>query len=243
MRDINDELLEAFGEWDKNILRKFAETKDEGTLHNYSAPFVTGVAVHELTKKNILYIGQEARDLWRYKEKTLKEVQSEYSLRYIDAQIDATNNNKHNPYKKSASPFWEFYRSFPETHFLIWTNIDKLHGYNSNKKTIRLSLEERLQLNKQYGIENNTILQNEIEIIAPSAIIFVTGPRYYESMANAFGIDKNILYEYRPTSINPVNEVGNILALKQKAFWTYHPKYLRLSGKFDTVIESILEQL
>ena len=126
---------------------------------------------------------------------------------------------------------------------LCWNNVDKLHRYKDKESTTTtetLTVEYEKQLSAQYGADCKSLLQREIEIVKPDAVVFLTGPNYRVTMCTAFGMPDNALDADRPTKTNICSEISKILNLDMPVFWTYHPGYLsRNSGFMANAIETI----
>lgn len=78
------------------------------------------------------------------------------------------------------------------------------------------------------AFENNFILREEIKILAPDSLIFLTGPSYDEYIKLTF--PKAIFKEYPEYEINQVSIIENIPDVK-KALRIYHPGFHSRKGK------------
>lgn len=117
-----------------------------------------------------------------------------------------------------------------------------MHGLVDGK-TKRLSCEIEKKLNGVVLSNNRTLFQNEVSILKPNAVIFITGPYYQVSMAESLKIDSNILLEHKPTVLNPCVDISEVVSEKQRVLWTYHPTFLRRRKIFDSTIEIIRKWL
>ncbi len=146
------------------------------------------------------------------------------------------------------SPFWRAYRkiraSFDtgvegiETN-VLWTNLYRCS--NGGKSWYGNTTTDDRQLVEQalYGF-----LLREIEILAPTGIVFFTGPRYDEYLKASINgeiIDSPV--DERFTT----RELARVCINKKSvpAFRTYHPNYLqRAKGvKYREVIDLIIDKL
>ena len=120
------------------------------------------------------------------------------------------------------SPFWSAAHHLhrrvnpgaPDRGFL-WSNLVKVdcnqHRPNRDLEDFVASLE---------------LLQREIEITEPQAVVFFTGPAYEERLRSSFpGVAAESLDEHH---LSRLEHPG----LPKASFRTYHPKYLRLSGRW-----------
>ena len=84
------------------------------------------------------------------------------------------------------------------------------------------------------------MLENEIDIVKPDMVLFVTGPNYKESMEYQLSNYKEIFGDNIPNINKEDNEIvdGNEKD-GIKYFWTYHPVYLSRIKMKDKVIEAL----
>ena len=129
-----------------------------------------------------------------------------------------------------SSPFWNVIRKFEtaltgNTFSSAWLNINRY-----DQGGARPSWSNQCILS-----ELDFLLFEELKLLSPDIVIFFTGPHY----------DKRII-DLMEATFSPVNnltlrQLGNIHSEKINTaiFRTYHPKYLRLSGLEEKVIEEI----
>lgn len=238
VKEINEELLDAFTDWYNNVALKVTPPMN----YTFSRPFIGGVCDNSgAGKKNIMIVGQEARDLKDY-GKSLKEYQM-WSISFLSSQLEKREHLENKECKKLSSPFWEFIRKIKCYFFdynIYWTNIDKLHLI-SKGKTERLEEECEKVLNNKYS-NDKSIFEMEIEIIKPAVIIFLTGPKYYQTMEYALGTsfdDKPMLTKNQSKPIVNITDKLKKYSYVESAFWTYHPNYLNMKKEIDNVIDHI----
>ena len=224
-------MRKLYEDWQSNILEPFLSNNKD---HQYSNVFVPGIP-STFTQPNgkIMIIGQMTNNYGIYGTETLEELEH-FSRIYLERQAYGRVND----WKYNSSPFWQFFRQLKQEGFdLIWNNVDKVHKI-INGKTIWLSEKDELALNGRYGSENKSLLEREIEMISPTAIIFITGPNYAYSMATSFDLPKSSLYNIRPTKAKSLVNIKDYLGLSVPAFWTYHPNYLNRTYKSHTNVEN-----
>ena len=235
VKEINEELLDAFTDWYNKVALKVTPPMN----YTFSRPFIGGVCDNSgAGKKNIMIVGQEARDLKDY-GKSLKEYQM-WSISFLSSQLEKREHLENKECKKLSSPFWEFIRKIKCYFFDYWTNIDKLHLI-SKGKTERLEEECEKVLNNKYS-NDKSIFEMEIEIIKPAVIIFLTGPDYYKTMGYALGTsfdDKPMLTKNQSKPIVNITDKLREYSYVESAFWTYHPNYLNMNNKIHNVIDHI----
>lgn len=238
VKDINKELLNAFTDWYNDVVLQVSSPMN----YTFSRPFIGGVCDNfGAEKKTIMIVGQEARNLTDY-GKTLKEYQM-WSISFLSSQLEKIEHLENKEYKKLSSPFWKFIRKIKRYFFdynIYWTNIDKLHLI-SKGKTKRLKEECEKVLNEKY-LNDKSIFEMEIEIIKPAVIIFLTGPKYHQTMEYALGTsfdDKPMLTKNQSKPIVNITDKFKKYSYVKSAFWTYHPKFLSMRKGIDNVIDYI----
>jgi len=241
MKQINIELLALQKDWLSKVVEPFIT---KGYDEQFSRPFHFGVSEQlDREKKLVMIVGQEADCFWRYEDndKTPDYIQ-QWCIGYFDKQIFKTPFPEYDQFNHSA--FWRFFRMLHQEGFeLCWNNVDKLHRYQdkgATNATETLTAEYEKQLSIQYGEDSKSLLQREIELVQPDAIVFLTGPNYRVTMGTAFGLSDTMLDLFAPTKSNVCSEISKILNLDIPVFWTYHPGYLsKNSGFMDQVISFI----
>lgn len=183
-------------------------------------------------KPLLMYVGQEC--LHCNKEKTQAWIREYQNVQRTKKRIttDWFDNGT------NRSPFWNFYRRMSALGFnVLWNNLDKFHPTDSQ----RLSCEDGVRLNSPYDNDNLSVLQREIELLKPQAVVFVIGNgKYTASLASSFSVSEEELKKYEPNSQEFVSEISSVLGLQNTiAFWTYHPAFLQRSGKYREVIAII----
>lgn len=229
---------EMYHEWKTKIFEPYKQTQNET---QYSDIFCLGVTSDYDERKNtIMIIGQEPNNYGYYDDGSTLESLIEWPQKYMDRQLLGEENGK----KNNSSPFWKLFREYYKQGFnVVWNNLDKVHKY-VNEKTTALSEEEEISFNAGFGQGNKSLLLQEIELIRPDVIVFITGPNYNVSMASSLGIDRDILVRnYAPSSDRFITNISDIVQLGVPTYWTYHPKYLNMKHSIREVVETSLSTL
>lgn len=202
--------------------------------NGYSAMFRMGFPDEYIDSERplLMYVGQEDLNGDEYKT---QEWVRKYQLVQLKENNDILPNEKVN-----GSPFWKLCRDLRDMGYnCLWNNLDKL--LKADHKT-HISAEEAAGFNAAYGVDRKSVLQREIELLKPNAIIFAIGPRwkYIKSLASSFSIDVSLLYPYKPTRKSCVNDISSVLCLQDTVvLWMYHPNYLSRGGLKDEALQKI----
>lgn len=163
-----------------------------------------------------------------------------------------TTNDEDEIYLKKHS-FFLFLIALSKKYNVCWNNLDKIHytaeidvvDYNNGKlkkkeKAVTLYVKDEKILFGQQIDNGKTLLENEIDIIKPDMVLFVTGPNYKESMEYQLSNYKEIFGDNIPNINKEDNEIvdGNEID-GIKYYWTYHPVYLSRIKMTDKVIEAL----
>lgn len=210
-----------------------------------SCPFYMGVTEdYALRTKSsrVMIIGQEARHYGTWKDNrsdsnyTPTESQ-EWAIDYLLYQIKTPNTASHFEINNNKSRFWQAFRKLNRNDINVcWNNMDKVYysrGNSDYKGTLTYEGEEYLSAPFGVGDYKKSLLQREIEIVEPDALLFITGPTYYVSMAAAFGLPPQQLYGRLNTS-NKIVDITSDLNIDIPAYWTYHPanRYVNSAEEF-----------
>lgn len=260
LEKINEKLLKANIDWIDNKLLSFYLSKDMNEkgcclINNIeyflAYPFCCGVTEHYCQDKpKMVLFGQEyhgSKALKLNDDKTFDfESHEGYSPKgYQDWAIKHTKNMLLKP----KYFFWQYIKSLTENFSICWNNLDKVYLGEKDKneylKNGKLTYDAEKVLSARYeakGYESNSsctttnrsLIEREIQILSPDIVVFLVGPYYDLSLATAFGLDRESLYEYRPSLANSVRDISNVIKLKNNTgkditvLWTYHPRSLQL---------------
>lgn len=264
--------------------------KDES--YEISCPFCMGLTEEyiESGKTKIMIIGQAARALgywskhWKDKSADVDDLYNDaddskegyyppkrmqkWANEYLTVQLSGHGTQKIN-YNRSA--FWAFFRQLKKRNdaSLCWDDIDKVHFICSSddKSEKALKYKDEVYLSAKYGDDKLSLLQREIEIANPGAVIFAIGPTYALSADVALGIsgfdytnmqenrlskrlaEVSKLFKDYPNKNNCVvqnedmqNAVRKLLRREDAAvLWTYHPSALKRLKLLDEAVDKISE--
>ena len=123
--------------------------------------------------------------------------------------------------------------------YFVWAEIKK---FSYHKKTNSKNKAPRTQLNKE--VQNLidakfNILEDEIRIINPNIVLFLTGHRYDNYIkAQLDGVDFKAVKGYKEKQFARVEHE----ALPKNSFRIYHPSYLRRSGLENQYLERLKKE-
>ena len=136
------------------------------------------------------------------------------------------------------SPFWRAYRSVRSSlgedvdgaeTAVLWTNLFRMSLDNGS--VYENGNSEEAALIREAG---SALLRAEIQALAPTSVIFFTGPNYNEHLYAQFpGIEPFNLESYEPEKTSMLKHP----LLPIRTFRTYHPAYLARSGQWGIISE------
>ncbi len=264
IKEINEKLNEMQEAWFNDIAKKIYDSYTE-TKYSLSSPFYSRLLNnHNNNKRIVMIVGQEVgawseykeNDKWNNPEKSsrwsaywtlLKQGKTIENIKSIMDIDDDFTSKKH-----KNSPFWNFINKFDGNKYTIfWTNLDKVHSnsfltsYSKKSNDFYIFKDKLKELNEKFIYNNKelSILQHEIEIVKPDIVIFTTGSNnvYVSSMEKALDIKLN----YAPTYSKQHTNLNDALKVIENTnyFWTYHPKFLSISGLWYNVIDEIKKHI
>lgn len=241
---MNKELSKYQEEWFEEIFEPYIK---ENPNANISYPFLTGVMEQYIdSDKRIMIIGQETNGWNIYKPDWTIQDSRQWTIDYLCYQLKYYTNAdlKEKFGRRNSSPFWSFFKAFSNKGIVpCWNNVDKAQR-NISGKTASLTEEIEIALNQKLPYTNKTLLQKEIEILKPNAIVFITGPSYRVTMEKALNLKENSLSGYEPTYSNGCMNISNPVNLEAPTFWTYHPRHIasrKNALSRDKIVETIID--
>ncbi|MBQ8778618.1 MAG: hypothetical protein IJZ49_02755 [Alistipes sp.] len=177
-----------------------------------------------LSEKRIMIVGQET-DSWAGEVYDFPEEQTPCNvLKVYDRFVNRGGYN---------SPYWDFIRAIKDTapsntKFVInnVVKIGKKRGAGCDDYINSLTLEHM------------NLLSQELEILKPDMILFLTGPNYDHRIEAAFGKIKTEKAEAN-LSARQLAKLQFSDSGMPPSYRCYHPAYLRRSKNFDRYLDII----
>lgn len=227
LQETNSKLLDLYSSKLPNLIEMYGEMEKAG-LRDFSCPLLLSCHQEYIdSSKRIVFIGEETNgwceaELGKNTISTfddIKNIQERYHL-FVTSQS----------YKR---PFWEFVYSI-NSHFnsgvgYMWSNTWKI-GKQSGKGKADDKINE-LEL-KYFNVSID-----EMRILSPDFIIFLTGPDYDEYIKEHFG-NFVIKENYDDCFDELVFD-----ELPCRVFRLYHPGYLRRAGLENKYREKLIQLL
>lgn len=225
--EINQKLLKLFeSKWEavNKVYDTLQEEEEWAVLHLACVPYN-----YEKTKYKILIVGQENNG-YGYETEPKKSM-----LFTLDFQSNRYYDN---------APFFSFPYSFcasindcdnekySKKSYLAWVNLKEFSFETSSKKP----LNEKAQniIDNEYNI-----LEEEIKIINPDIVLFLTGPNYdYYIKAQLNGVEFKTVENYGIRQFARVEHKS----LPKNSFRIYHPVYLRRRGLENNYLEKLKKE-
>jgi|SaaInlV_125m_DNA_1040241.scaffolds.fasta_scaffold124017_1 hypothetical protein len=215
MNVINEKLEKLYFENQKT----FESIVSDFRGNDIAGPLLMSIQDNYLERENrLLIVGQETNG-WGY-----------YSSKIVEGMENYARFNFGSNYK--SSPFWNVTRKIE--HLLsnpkfscAWTNVSKF-DVDGN-----MPIGENAKLISKV----DDLLKEEIKILNPTMVIFFTGPKLDSRLLKLF---PNISFEEGSLGLNK-RQFAKLKheLLPASTFRTYHPKYLRIKGLENLVLENI----
>ncbi len=217
---INQELCSFY----TAVIREFLERNQ--VPNEYVGPFLVACPpgyVHLQYKW--MYVGQETCG-WD----TVRAIEDVSAIMEMHADFNLAEH-----YSGAGGPFWSFGHALdlrlnpksPRRSF-IWSNLARIGKVNDEGRVPNLYLS---------FWSDRRLLAKEIELAAPDLVLFVTGPRYDDLLRLEFPS-----VELPDLSLaTPVQQISHP-DLPRCSFRSYHPKYLRLNGLEQAVMDLVVER-
>ena len=225
--EVNQKLLKLFeSKWEavNKVYDALQEEEEWAVLHLVCVP-----PNYEKMKYKILIVGQENNG-YGYETEPKKSM-----LFTLDFQSNRYYDN---------APFFSFPYSFcasindcdnekySKKSYLAWVNLKEFSFETSSKKP----LNEKAQniIDNEYNI-----LEEEIKIINPDIVLFLTGP-YYD-----YYIEKQLKgVEFKTVENYGIRQFARVEheALPKNSFRIYHPVYLRRRGLENNYLEKLKKE-
>lgn len=213
----------------------------EGYGKNYANCHITCDIIDFLQKVNIGICYAWCNKIKNHKT----EAYYDENLTQVIVNREEDNDNK-SSFKKAFGQLSEKLNTIPNITFsIIWNNSDKICRCKSDEKIEKedaaLKKSTRKDLHKYITSDGKTILEKEIEILAPTHLIFFGMPRDLKAL--------NVVSEEERTKIslesNYYHLTSNLNGKNVKMLFTYHPaarKSIKEEGRIGKIMEFLLEK-
>lgn len=216
-------LLEAY--------RRFhANSRPSSSLwHRASAPLLLKPQQEWFSSpRRLLIIGQETNG-WTSTDKMVSSLEHFHKCKdgvemmqaaYSDFDFAST-------YSHRNSAFWRAFRLLKGNHSVLWTNLFRTDVDGSVVQNCRVN-EWKLLLQSQ-----GMLLREEIHALAPTAVLFLTGPRYDAALQEVFS---DAALEALWSDV-PEREAARVMSalLPRETVRIYHPSFLQRSRRWRLV--------
>ncbi len=203
-----------------------------------SAPLLMHVfKEYESMSRKVLFVGQETHG-WDQMSKKLNV--ETLQKQYTDFNLGkSANYGDGKPLRYLRSPFWNFSRSLfytlnisgndvsRKTNGFLWTNISK---FDAGTTTPNLELQ-------QQNIAGFELLKQEIAVIKPDIVVFLTGTKYDNWIDHLFHPQKEIVIENN--FLWRLSDSDQFLP--ELTFQTQHPRTLCMHKMYREVLSKITE--
>jgi hypothetical protein len=213
----NQHLFDLYNQHKSKILEVKSRFNDNDKMNG---PFlIVPNDAYQQAALKVAFIGQETNG-WSNKP-IISEQMTTYS-----------NFNLAENYKYRHGPFWSVIRKI-ETALTgsilssAWLNLNR---YDQDNKAPSIS-------NQLILSELDFLLVEELKLIAPDVVIFLTGPHYDQRITSLLQGEKTPIDGFNQRKLCQIKSP----ALTGKIFRTYHPNYLRRASLEKDVIEAICD--
>jgi hypothetical protein len=216
-----------------------AKALDTTLCQRLSPPFLVALPPEwESSRHRVLVYGQETNG-WaeRSVPQTLAAcVQSSASIEGLRAHYEGFDFATY--YSHRQSPFWAACRQLAahleqgDRRKLIWSNLIKVDAGpcvdSGTKSVLRVLPAAQIE---QILSWQQTLLLEEVSDIAPSAVLFLTGPRYDGVLTQTLAAEIAPVKGFDPRLISRVISPN----LPPASFRTYHPAFLRRTRQWSVL--------
>jgi len=219
------------------VLREQRRNTDKATQPAYPLLIKINEENYRNADLKIMVFGQETNG-WETKVSDI-EIPLQESIHHVDKTVDTFMNTYSDYFNKTdlKSPFWNAFKNIRKLTRdmkceIVWNNVYKIgnRGRNLNRphETIR-----------QIENDNFDVIQEEISILKPDIILFLTGPNYEARVNKKFGITG-----YHSISNHETNKLTRIsISTEMLAYRTYHPNYLQLHKLLKEYLKHIVTDI
>lgn len=185
----------------------------------------------------IMIFGQET-NRWETEVSSIK-IPTEESVKHIDETVNAFMDVhiKHRSRTDLKTPFWIPFKKLNELTSemnceLIWNNIYKIGNRGKNKNRPHKQIRN---LENEYF----DVIPDEISILQPDVLLFLTGPGYEARVDKKFGIvDYQSFSSIEKRKLARISLSNGILAYR-----TYHPGHLNRKRLLNEYLKLIIDDI
>lgn len=236
--EVNQKLLELYKQkW--CIVQKVHEAYnknkvfDPHTNKELSLVFHSSCVPHNYECKKmihkILIVGQETNG-WEFKENAKESILFTLGFLYSPQHNGKLSFTFPFDFCKSIN-YYNYDENYRKTYF-AWVSLRKF-AYNE-KHAYPLNREIQNIINNEYNI-----LEEEIKIINPDIVLFLTGPNYDYYIKNQLkGVEFKTVENYQIGQFARVEHKS----LPDNSFRIYHPFYLRINGLESEYLEKLKKE-
>lgn len=219
---INEDLKQLY--YSKvNDLKKMVKNIGNEDTADYEGPLLMHCWEEKYNKSNkkLLFIGQETNGWNGFLRPTSEDIIDKILEVYKNFELGA----RYNSIFLQALNYINKKINNAELNYM-WTNVLKFGRSGKGRPDDLIQEQEIIHFN---------ILLQEINILKPDAIIFFSGPYYDQDISQRIdGVQFSKCSKHDSRILSKLKHTN----LPDKTFRTYHPNYLRLSGR-----ENILDEI
>ena len=187
----------------------------------------------------ILFVGQETND-WAVRDESGYRLETLHDFLSDSGSIPSLQKLYEGfafGANYTRSPFWQAFNAVKAAEVsssVLWTNLFR---FCFQRGSVRNGSGQEY---KQISELNFGILAEEIRILEPTAVIFVTGPYYDEEIKHSFpsAVLSEFSSRFKTRAVARIEHEDLPIA----SFRTYHPNYLRRASKWE-MLDCILAKI
>ncbi len=219
--DLNKKLASLY----QNFLVNFVKLFNDEEKKNLSLPILMQVFPDYFQAKHkILFVGKETYK-WYGNMLESEKLNVEYLMnKYQKFEFARTHHGKNSPFWRFLPLLYKKLNSASPRNGFMWTNFSKV---DQSKTTPTIQIQEKSIIGFQ-------LLKEEIRILNPDIVIFLTSWKYDNMIRQVFeNTDFKII---EPRYLSQLDHKS----FPELTFRTYHPTYLNQSKQFEKVLNSIV---
>lgn len=229
---MNSKLLDLYNsKWDKLCLAMKPILEDQTLEIKPTCPLLLSVNDNDYNSGDIRLVvyGQETNSWYSEFHNGIEPIVECYEEFFTNGECWSYGGQFWNGVNRFIELLQEKYPN--KKISLIWNNIVKIGKFD----------DKGFPPDYIYEVEREhfSVIKDELKILKPTIVLFLTGPNYDSVIADNFG---NLTYSKLPTDYSE-REIAKIgLTGVPFAFRTYHPNYLwrnNINGYFQTIIDKI----